>query len=243
MQGRSGSIHKISHSGYGKVDRSQWINTLIKHLVNKTVSKTKVNKLILTVTLLREQHPSLSQMLGVRRWRGLASCNEENIMRREGGFSSRNCVWESHVVITDTVGICLFISGVFIYSLVQQIFIEGLLCVRHPYIYSSHIYVCMHACCHLSCVRLFVTLWTLAHQASLSVVVSRQEYWSGLLFPPPGDLLSPGLQALSPSASALQVDSFTTEPPGKTHPCPTQSNRSWFGCEAESVLNVFSFFS
>ena len=40
----------------------------------------------------------------------------------------------------------------------------------------------------LCCVQLFVTLWTVAHQAPLSMRFLRQEYWSGLPFPPPGDL-------------------------------------------------------
>ena len=55
----------------------------------------------------------------------------------------------------------------------------------------------MHACM-LSCfshVRLFVTLWAVAHQAPLSMRFSRQEYWSGLSCPTPGDLLSPGIEA------------------------------------------------
>ena len=50
--------------------------------------------------------------------------------------------------------------------------------------------------CLLSCfsrVRFFATLWTVAGQAPLSTGLSRQEYWSGLLCPPPGDLLDPGL--------------------------------------------------
>ena len=45
-----------------------------------------------------------------------------------------------------------------------------------------------------SCVRLFVTLWTVAHQAPLSLGFSRQEYWSGVLCPPPGDLPDPGIE-------------------------------------------------
>ena len=44
----------------------------------------------------------------------------------------------------------------------------------------------------LSCVRLFETLWTVARQAPLSMGFSRQEYWSGLPFPSPGDLPNPG---------------------------------------------------
>ena len=65
---------------------------------------------------------------------------------------------------------------------------------------------------HFSRVRLFETLWTIAHQAPLSMGFSRQEYWSGLPCPPPGDLPDPGIEPMSP---ALQVNSLPTEPPGK----------------------------
>ena len=64
----------------------------------------------------------------------------------------------------------------------------------------------------LSPVRLFVTPWTLACQALLSVEFSRQEYWSGLPFPTPGDLLNTGIEPVSP---ALAGGFFATEPPGK----------------------------
>ena len=56
------------------------------------------------------------------------------------------------------------------------------------------------------------TLWTVAHQVPLSVGFSRQEYWSGLPFPSPGDLSDPGIEPWSP---ALQADTLTSEPPGK----------------------------
>ena len=56
---------------------------------------------------------------------------------------------------------------------------------------------------HFSHVQLFVTLWTVAHQALLSMGVSRQEYWSGLPSPPPGDLPNPGIEPLSLMSSAL----------------------------------------
>ena len=49
----------------------------------------------------------------------------------------------------------------------------------------------------LSLVQLFVTLWTIAHQVPLSVGFSRQEYWSGLSRPPPGDLPNPGIEPMS----------------------------------------------
>ena len=54
----------------------------------------------------------------------------------------------------------------------------------------------------------FVILWTVAHQAPLSMGFSRQEYWSGLPCPAPGDLPNPGIEALPPACPALQVDSL-----------------------------------
>ena len=54
---------------------------------------------------------------------------------------------------------------------------------------------------------LFVTLWTVAHQAPLSMGFSRQEYWSGVPCPPPGDLPDPGIEPTSPLSPALQWDS------------------------------------
>ena len=57
-----------------------------------------------------------------------------------------------------------------------------------------------------------MTLWTVAHQAPPSMGFSRQEYWSGLPFPSPGDLSNPGIK---PGSPALQADALTSEPPGK----------------------------
>ena len=62
-------------------------------------------------------------------------------------------------------------------------------------------------------VWLFAALWTVACQAPLFMGFSRQEYWSGLPFPSPGDLPDPGIEAGSPT---LQADSSPSEPPGKT---------------------------
>ena len=55
----------------------------------------------------------------------------------------------------------------------------------------------------------------LAHQASLSMGFSRQEYWNGLPFPSPGDPPVPGIKPVSPASPALADRYFTTEPPGK----------------------------
>ena len=65
---------------------------------------------------------------------------------------------------------------------------------------------------HFSHVQLFVTPWTTARQAPLSIEFSRQEYWSVLPFPSPGDVPYPGIE---PGSSALQADSLLIEPPGK----------------------------
>ena len=64
----------------------------------------------------------------------------------------------------------------------------------------------------LSCVGLFAVPWTVACQAPLSIGFFRQEYWSGLPFPSPGDLPDPGIKLKSP---ALAGGFFTTEPLGK----------------------------
>ena len=57
------------------------------------------------------------------------------------------------------------------------------------------------------------TPWTVAHKAPLSMGFSRQEYWSGVPFPSPGDLPDPGFEPRSP---ASQADLLPSEPPGKS---------------------------
>ena len=66
----------------------------------------------------------------------------------------------------------------------------------------------------LSRIRLFATPWTIAHQAPLSVEISKQEYWSGLPLPTPGDLPNPVIELESLVFPALADGLFTTEPPG-----------------------------
>ena len=77
----------------------------------------------------------------------------------------------------------------------------------------------------LSCVQLFATPWTIAHQASQSMGFSRQEYWSGLPFPSPGDLphreMEPG-----PRSPAFQADALTSEPPGKQQEEPESEQQA-----------------
>ena len=81
----------------------------------------------------------------------------------------------------------------------------------------------------LSRVRLFATPWTVAYQAPPSMGFSRQEYWSGLPFPSPGNLPNPGIEPESPT---VQADTLTSEPPGKP-----KSRMDYFGVEGERVLD------
>ena len=59
------------------------------------------------------------------------------------------------------------------------------------------------------------TPWTVAHQAPLYMGFPRQEYWSGLPFPPSGDLPDPGIEPMSPVCPAMQADSLLLKPSGK----------------------------
>ena len=92
--------------------------------------------------------------------------------------------------------------------------------ILHRLSHQGSPYVCIHIWYEvkwsevklLSHVWLFVTLWTVAYQDPQFMGFSRQEYWSGLPFPSPGDLPDLGIEPRSP---ALQADSFPSEPPGK----------------------------
>ena len=72
-----------------------------------------------------------------------------------------------------------------------------------------------HVVRSLGCVRLFVTPWTVGRQAPLSMGFSRQEYWSGVPSPSPGDLPDPEIRPESPVSPALAGGFFTTEPQRK----------------------------
>ena len=79
---------------------------------------------------------------------------------------------------------------------------------------KEHSYILVCVCVKsLSHVQLFATPWTVAFQASPSMGFPRQEYWSGLPFPSPGDLPNPGIEPRSP---ALEADALTSEPPKLT---------------------------
>ena len=92
-------------------------------------------------------------------------------------------------------------------------------CLGSPKDSLDHVKIQKHNRCSVysesvshSVVPIFATPWTVAHQAPLSIGFSRQEYWSGLPFPSPGDLPNPGIE---PRSLTLQADSSPFEPPGK----------------------------
>ena len=79
---------------------------------------------------------------------------------------------------------------------------------------SKYSYMCMHAEWLQLCPTI-VTLWTVAHQAPLSLGLSRQEYWSGLPCPPPGDLPDPEIKPTFLLLLHWQEGSSPLTPPGK----------------------------
>ena len=85
---------------------------------------------------------------------------------------------------------------------------------------SQMFFICMCVCllCCFSGFQLFVTLRIRIRQAPLSIGFSRQEYWSGLPFPSPGNLQDPRIELASPVSPALQVDSLPAEPSRKPNP-------------------------
>ena len=71
----------------------------------------------------------------------------------------------------------------------------------------------------MTCVQNFAKLWTVAHQAPLSIEFSRQEYRRGLPFPTPGDFPNPGIKVAYLESPTLTGRFFNTPPPGKPCPC------------------------
>ena len=83
--------------------------------------------------------------------------------------------------------------------------------------------------CYAQLLQFFETPGAVAHQDPLSKGFSRQEYWSGLPFPPPADLLDPGIKPISKASPALADRFFTTEPHGKPNrSCYSGKNISFF---------------
>ena len=107
------------------------------------------------------------------------------------------------------------------------------LCIQHRSISIHKTNIQFSSVQPLSRVRLFVTPWTVAHQAPLSMGFSRQEYWSGLPFPYLGDLPDPGIKA---GSFASQADSLPSELQGSSRRTePTLKN--W---EGPANMQIFS---
>ena len=83
----------------------------------------------------------------------------------------------------------------------------------------------------LSCAQSFVTLRTIAHKTPQSIELFRQEYWSGLSFPSPGDLPDPGIEPTSP---ALQADFLPTDPSGNRN--RNRVHNKWTALETSQNL-------
>ena len=81
----------------------------------------------------------------------------------------------------------------------------------------------------------FGTPWAVTHQAPLSMRFPRQEYWSGLPFPSPGDFPNPGMELGSPASQAL----FATEPPGKPRCLPLVHGKPYI-LDAVNLWDVYS---
>ena len=87
-----------------------------------------------------------------------------------------------------------------------------ILCFAFFFFLTLYPVLSIHVCVLslFNCVQLFVTPWTVAQQAPLSMGFSRQEYWSGWPFPPPGDLPDPGIKPASLMSLSLAGGFFTT---------------------------------
>ena len=92
---------------------------------------------------------------------------------------------------------------------------DGLGMIQAYYAYCTLYYYCVCVCSVSQLCQTLCDPTNCSLPGSSSVGFSRQEYWSGLPLPPPGDLPNPGIEPLSPASPALAVIFFTTEPPGK----------------------------
>ena len=96
--------------------------------------------------------------------------------------------------------------------------------------------MCTCVLSRFSCVRLFATPQTVALQALLSVVFSRQEHWNGLPFPSPRGLLNPGIEPVSPMSPALQADSLPLSHQGSPGVSHLVSNAVLLGVRTDPVM-------
>ena len=97
----------------------------------------------------------------------------------------------------------------------------------HKYIEATEIHTQTQISVYAQSCLILSTPWTIVHQAPLSVEFSRQEYWSGLPFPLPGNFPNPEIKLTSPESPVLAGGVFTTDPPGKP---PTHTQTRIYTC-------------
>ena len=105
----------------------------------------------------------------------------------------------------------IYVHIVYIYSLTSRFLkdkLKGKKSSKHKTSTINARRQCVRTFSCFSCVQLFATLWTVVHQAPLSMGFYWKEYWSGLPFPPPGEFLQPREWTTSPMSPALWVDSL-----------------------------------
>ena len=107
---------------------------------------------------------------------------------------------------------------------------------------SHYVYIVTHSMCVLSHVWLFVTSWTVAHQAPLSMEFSKPEYWSELPLLSPRDLPDPEIELMSPVSPALQADSLPTEPQTPHVVYPFQKVNWHYSCPDFLFINILILF-
>ena len=170
--------------------------------------------------------------MGVAEWKTEAP--ESRSHSREGDGNPRMCIkinYRKYIINIHSHRRPQGDSYVKLISL--YLILSHLLCtVKSPnYWYRAHVLS------HFSCVWLFATPWMVICQAPLSMGFPRQGYWSGLPFPPPGDLPDPGIEPMSP---ALSGGFFTTEPPRKTLGCGRVFWRPCSACPENSPSQLCS---
>ena len=131
------------------------------------------------------------------------------------------------------LGICWFLFWFLLWFIGYS---ERYCCV---FIFYS-IFLCMHVCIVASVMPDSETLWTVACQIPLSIEIFRQKYWSGLLCPPPGDLLNPWVEPASPVVPELHTDSLP-----QRHLEALPPHHGWYlilqHCDQKRCLKWFQF--
>ena len=150
---------------------------------------------------------SLSQYSGIKKEKGWGDIGRQLAVIahsvNSGMFTWHLCVLQCFLFFTEVWLMWLM------YTVIM--YVTGI-----QYSDSQFLKVMLYLWWWFSCVWFFGIPWTVAHQTPLSMELFRQEYWSGLPFPSPGDLSNPGIKPASLVSPALAGGFFITVPPGKS---------------------------